>query len=100
MKTVAEMTAAELADEHRGLGFAKRRAAGRIKDIETELDRRGLSSAKGAIGIVEKKPTVLLDLDRLRAERPDIVKAFALGEGGYWSSGTLPPGERAKDQRG
>ena len=89
------MSDADLADEHRGLGFAKRRAADRIKDIEAEIERRGIAGpVKGKLGMLERKPTTLLDLDRLRKERPDIVEAFALGGGTYFSSRTLTAEER------
>lgn len=90
-----DMTDAELADEHRGLGFAKRRAEDRIKAIEAEVERRGLSgSIKGNVGMLERKPTTLIDLKRLRQERPDIVEAFAMGDGTYFSSRTLTAEER------
>ena len=90
------MSDADLADEHRGQSFAKRRAADRIKDIEAEIERRGLTGAiRGRLALLVRKPTTLIDLDRLRAERPDIVEAFAQGAGGYWSSRTLTADERA-----
>ncbi len=89
------MSDADLADEHRGQGFAKRRVAGRIKDIEAELERRGVTGPiKGKVALLERKATILLDLDRLRAERPDIVEAFAQGAGSYFSSRTLTAEEK------
>ena len=95
-----DLSDAELADEHRGLGFAKRRAEAGIKEIEAEVERRKLTGAiRGRLGLLERKPTVLLDLKRLREERPDIVAAFALGEGSYFSSRTLTAEERQEAER-
>ncbi len=94
---VGTMTEAELADEHRGQGFAKRRAAERLAAVEAELDRRKLTRAVGALGVVERKSNDgLIDLKRLRAERPEILREYATpGSDRYWSSRTLSEAERA-----
>ena len=89
---------ADLADEHRGQGFAKRRAEERLAAIEAELERRQLTRATGKLGEVTRHDDGLgrVDLRRLRAERPDICRAYAQpGSGGYWRSRTLTQAERA-----
>ena len=93
---VGAMTDGELADEHRGQSFAKRRVADRLAEVEAELERRRLTRAVGTLGVAERKSNDgLVDLKRLRAERPDIVRAFALpGSDAFWSSRTLAAEEK------
>ena len=87
---------AELADEHRGQSFAKRRVDDRLKAIEAELDRRGVKEARGAMALTTKKPGSprFVDIDRLRADHPEICAAYAKVEP-FWSSRTLSAEERA-----
>lgn len=95
--SVRDMTDAQLADAHRGFTFAKKRAVQNLQDIEAELERRGVTSAKGAQSYVEKKLSLgLIDLPRLRAARPEIVTEFAqAGSQALWASRTLRPDEKA-----
>lgn len=91
-------TDADLVDELRGQRFAKERADERIAAIGAELARRGLTEARGKLGhaTLKSDPLGRVDLKRLRAERPDICRAFAqAGSDSYWSVRTLKAEERA-----
>ncbi len=97
--SVHNMADGMLADEHRGYTFAKQRAKDRLKAIEDELDRRGLVSAKGELGIVSRQlaDVGLVDIKRLRADLgEDICREYAIaGSNEFWRSRTLKPEERA-----
>ncbi|WP_158811198.1 hypothetical protein [Beijerinckia sp. L45] len=96
---VTEMTAGQLADEHRGYTFAKNRAKDRLKEIEAELDRRGLFCAQGQQAFVTRQlaDIGLVDLKRLRADLGDgiWIEYRIPGSEEFWRSGTLK-----KDQTG
>lgn len=91
---VATLSDAELADEHRGQVFAKTRAGDRLGAIEAELERRGVTRARGKVSLLVKRPNEagLVDLKRLRAEQPEICARYAMSA--LWSSRTLRPEER------
>ncbi len=91
------MSDGELADEHRGQSFAKKRAAERIEQIEAELQRRGITEAKGKLSAVRRHSNDgLIDLAGLRAEHPELVRRYAKpGSEHYFRSRTLTREERA-----
>lgn len=93
---VHTMTDGDLADEHRGQTFAKERAAQRIEMIEAELDRRGVTEAKGKLGAVKRHASPgLLDLPKLRAEHAELTGRYVRpGTNRFWRSRTLGAEEK------
>lgn len=79
--SVHNMTDGQLADEHRGCGLGKWRYEQKLKEIEAELKRRGLSSAQGERAIVSLQigDIGLVDLKRLRADLGEnICREYAI----------------------
>ena len=95
---ILDMTDAQLADEHRGHSFAKQRASEKLAAIETELERRQLTTATGKLSVVTRHENDigLIDLKRLREDHPDLCRAYAQpGSRSFWRSGTLPVEKRS-----